>query len=68
MDTTKKWYLSTAVWAGIVVVLNAGLALLSDPTFGLIPADVSLKLIGFINLIAGVVGIKGRVDANSKIG
>lgn len=63
-DTTKKWYLSKGVWAGIITALiGAGTAIAQ--LFGL---DLNSNAIfGLIITILGALGLYSRVTADTKI-
>jgi len=66
METRKKWYQSETVWACVVVELCTIVGILA--MFGVISAELSVKITTAIGMLAGGVGIHGRVNADTKIG
>lgn len=71
MDGTKKWYKSTAVWAGVYAVLRGLYVSIQTnlaPQIGFTLPDVPPIIDGVFSAIIGGVGVHGRVTATEKIG
>lgn len=66
MENTKPWYLSETIWSDIVTFMIALVSVLA--MFNVITADLATKISGAIALLAGAVGIHGRVSSTTKIG
>lgn len=62
---SKKWYQSKSVWGGILSVTTALITLLAS--LNVITNDVAVKLAGFLGSIGGILGIYGRITANTEI-
>ena len=62
----KKWYQSQTIWSDIVTLLTAIPGVLS--MFGFVDSDLAVKISTAICILAGSVGIHGRVNSNTKIG
>ena len=61
MESTKRWYLSRAVWAGVLAVLIAAYNT-AVTQFGLPPIP------DFVYGILGALGIYGRTAATQRVG
>jgi len=66
LDTTKNWYASKTVWAvlvmlGSVAARNAGIGL------GPVEDEISSLILDGVALVAGAVGLWGRVVATTKL-
>jgi hypothetical protein len=66
LDTTKNWYASKTVWAvlvmlGSVAARNAGIDL------GPFEDEISGLILDGVALVAGAVGLWGRVVATTKL-
>ena len=67
MTDTKQWYTSKTVWAvlvmlGSVAARNAGIDL------GPFEEEISSLILDGVALVAGAVGLWGRIAATAKIG
>lgn len=63
---TKKWYQSVTIWSDVVTFVIALCSVLA--TFNIITPDLATKISGAIAILAGAIGINGRVTATTKIG
>lgn len=63
MDT-KKWYTSKTVWAGIITaVVSAAQTICLQFGFDLLSNPIASTILG----ILGVIGVYGRVTADTKL-
>ena len=67
MTETKQWYTSKTVWAvlvmlGSVAARNAGIDL------GPFEDEISSLILDGVALVAGAVGLWGRIAATARIG
>jgi hypothetical protein len=60
METTKAWWMSKTIWAGVLTVLLTAYNAASE-TFGLPPVP------DFVYAILGALGIYGRVEAKATV-
>ena len=68
MDTTKKWYLSKTVWAGIVTFI-IGVYYLAIPCFALFGVNlppIPQEVLGALALL-GIGVVHGRTTATTTI-
>lgn len=59
---SKKWYQSKTIWTSIVMISISLLSLLAD--INIVPAEIALKVSGFIGTVAGAFGIYLRTTSD----
>lgn len=71
MDGTKRWWTSKTIWGSVITV--AGLALgifgieLDPATQALVVDQLTLTIVGAVELVGIVVTIVGRAAADKKL-
>lgn len=67
MEDTKNWYTSKTVWA-VLVMLASVAARNAGVDLGPFEEEISSLILDGVALVAGAVGLWGRIAATARIG